>query len=68
MAQNEDLEVDGLVIREVTTGESDKVITLLTAKYGRITITGAEAVSKSYPDFFEHFRKLGGIVHVESDR
>ncbi len=40
MAQTEDLEVDGLVIREVTTGESDKVITLLTAKYGRITITG----------------------------
>ena len=27
---------------------------------GPVTITGAEAVSKSYPDFFEHFKSLGG--------
>ncbi len=45
MAQTEDIEVDGLVIRAVTTGEADKVITLLTAKYGRITITGRGVVS-----------------------
>ncbi len=44
MAQTEDIEVDGLVIRAVTTGEADKVITLLTAKYGRITITGRGVV------------------------
>jgi 3-phosphoshikimate 1-carboxyvinyltransferase len=26
---------------------------------GEITVTGAECVSKSYPDFYEHFRSLG---------
>ena len=29
-----------------------------------ITILGAEAVNKSYPDFFADFRKLGGITDV----
>ena len=29
---------------------------------GPVTITGAEAVAKSYPDFFEHFAALGGKV------
>lgn len=29
-----------------------------------VTITGAEAVSKSYPAFFEDYTKLGGVVHV----
>lgn len=33
-----------------------------------VTITDAQAVSKSYPAFFEHFSQLGGLVHVESDR
>lgn len=67
MAQTEDIEVDGLVIREVTTGESDKIITLLTAKYGRITITGkgvgsmrnrhaASAQLFSYSTFLLHKR------------
>ena len=27
---------------------------------GEILIRGAEAVSKSYPGFFEEYRKLGG--------
>ena len=36
----EDIEVDGLVIRETKTGEADKVITLLTSQLGRITING----------------------------
>lgn len=31
---------------------------------GIITVTGAEAVSKSYPSFFEDFKKLGGKCHV----
>ena len=26
---------------------------------------GAQAVSKSYPDFFKHFRTLGGSVDVQ---
>ncbi len=30
-----------------------------------VLITEAEAVNKSYPDFFEHFNMLGGSAHVE---
>ena len=33
-----------------------------------VVITGAEAVEKSYPDFFEVFRSLGGRADVVSDR
>lgn len=29
-----------------------------------VTILGAQAVSKSYPDFFEVYRSLGGDIHV----
>jgi len=38
--RTDDFEVNGLVIREVKNGESDKIITILTAEYGRITISG----------------------------
>ena len=31
---------------------------------GPVTILGAEAVRKSYPDFFDVYRRLGGDVHV----
>lgn len=31
---------------------------------GTVEIHGAEAVNKSYPDFFEHFRLLGGQVEL----
>ena len=31
---------------------------------GPVTITGAEAISKSYPHFFDDFRKLGGEAIV----
>lgn len=30
-----------------------------------VTIINAEAVNKSYPQFFEHFKALGGIINVE---
>lgn len=30
---------------------------------GAITLTGSEAVQKSYPHFWEEFQRLGGIVH-----
>ena len=30
---------------------------------GSVTITDAEAVSKSYPHFFSHFSDLGGTIH-----
>lgn len=32
---------------------------------GPVTVSDAQAVSKSYPDFFNHFKALGGIVDVE---
>lgn len=32
---------------------------------GPVTISEAQAISKSYPDFFNHFKALGGIVDVE---
>lgn len=31
---------------------------------GPVTILGAEAVNKSYPSFWDEYKKLGGIVHV----
>lgn len=33
-----------------------------------VIIRGAEAISKSYPDFFDEFRRLGGRADVISDR
>lgn len=36
-----------------------------TAASGEIRITGAEAVAKSYPAFWEDYRKLGGRVVLE---
>ena len=35
---------------------------------GPVTITGAQAVDKSYPDFFRVYSGLGGRIHVEPDR
>lgn len=29
-----------------------------------VTISGAEAVNKSYPGFFEDYKKLGGVINV----
>ena len=31
---------------------------------GEVVINGAEAVKKSYPTFFEDYKKLGGEIHV----
>lgn len=31
---------------------------------GEVLLTGAEAVNKSYPSFWDVFRELGGIAHV----
>ncbi len=68
---------DGLVIdggRPLTGGTVDgfgdhrivmAAAILATRADGPVTITGAQAVSKSYPDFFEHFRALGGSVDVQ---
>lgn len=68
---------DGLVIdgcRRLTGGTVDgfgdhrivmAAAILATRAGGPVTITGAQAVSKSYPDFFEHYRALGGSVDVQ---
>ncbi len=69
----EDIEVDGLVVREVKVGEADKIITLLTADHGRITITGkgvgsmrnkyaASAQLFSYSTF--QLRKKGNFYYI----
>ncbi len=34
---------------------------------GPVVIHGAEAVAKSYPDFFSHYRQLGGLVDLEKE-
>jgi 3-phosphoshikimate 1-carboxyvinyltransferase len=31
---------------------------------GPVTISGAEAVNKSYPSFWEDYQRLGGVTHV----
>jgi 3-phosphoshikimate 1-carboxyvinyltransferase len=33
------------------------------AAEGEVTIAGSECVAKSYPDFFEDFAGIGGIIH-----
>ena len=33
---------------------------------GPVTIEEAEAINKSYPDFYEHLQALGGTVNVQS--
>ena len=37
-----------------------------TVAAGPVRITGAEAVEKSYPAFFDDFRRLGGRVCFEA--
>lgn len=41
----EELEVDGLVIKEVKTGESDKILTLLTPTHGKVSVKAKGAGS-----------------------
>jgi 3-phosphoshikimate 1-carboxyvinyltransferase len=35
------------------------------ATVGAVTIEGAEAVNKSYPDFFRHYEQLNGTVTIQ---
>lgn len=66
---------DGLIVRGkpltggTVSAENDHRIAMAAAiaaafSAGDVTITGAEAVNKSYPRFFEDFSQLGGTVHV----
>ncbi len=41
----EEMEVDGLVIKEVKTGESDKILTLLTPTHGKVSVKAKGAGS-----------------------
>lgn len=61
--------VDGLVLRETVSGESDKLLTVLTAEYGRILICakGARSMRSKYMSLcrlftygnFEYYEKNG---------
>lgn len=67
---------DGLIIKGVpalkggtVSGYNDhRIVMAMTiasiVSEGPIIIEGAEAVNKSYPDFFEDFKNLGGECHV----
>ncbi len=35
---------------------------------GAVEIEAAEAINKSYPDFFEHLQSLGADVHIDYDK
>ena len=49
--------IDGLVIKEIETGENDKRITLLTAKKGKVTVSakGAKSLKSKYMNVVELF-------------
>lgn len=67
---------DGLIIRGgkplqggVVKGFGDHRIIMsmaiaATLCQGDLTIEGFEAVNKSYPQFFEHFKMLGGLINI----
>lgn len=67
---------DGLIVRGgvplsggTVDGANDHRIVMAaamaaTACRGAVTITGADAVKKSYPSFFEEYQRLGGVAHV----
>jgi len=62
--------VPGLVGGVCVDGHNDHRIVMSLAVAGTVcrqplTITGAGAVAKSWPTFFEEFAKIGGDVHVE---
>ena len=68
---------DGLIVRGKTPlhgGEVDSfndhriamsMAVAATAAQGEVRITGAQAVAKSYPTFWEDYRKLGGQAQTE---
>lgn len=75
LGQNVTKEDDGLIIQGsrffrgcTVNGYNDHRIVMAAAiaascASAPVTITDAEAVRKSYPQFFSHFEMLGGIVH-----
>ena len=70
----EELETDGLVVRETQTGTADKIITLLTPSYGRLSVSwkGASSLKKKYSASAQPFaystfqlRKKGDYYYVK---
>ena len=61
--RNEPLTVDGCHDHRIVMAAA----ILATVWDAPVTIQGAEAVGKSYPDFFTHYRQLGGQVEILSD-
>ena len=70
----EELETDGLVVRETQTGTADKIITLLTPSYGRLSVSwkGASSLKKKYSASAQPFaystfqlRKKGDYYYIE---
>lgn len=70
----DEIEVDGLVVREVKTGEADKILTVLTSKLGRISVSGkgvgsirsrfsSSAQLFSYSTFL--LRKKGNFYYIK---
>lgn len=69
----EEIDVDGLVLREVKTGEADKILTLLTGKHGKLTINakGASSLRSKYSSSAQIFtystfllRKRGNFYYI----
>ena len=59
----------GAITRGTVDGANDHRIVMAaaiaaTASSSPVTIRGAEAVKKSYPDFWEVYQSLGGVIHV----
>lgn len=71
---------DGLLIQGIgklhsgnAEGSNDHRIVMASAvasviATGEVTITDSQAINKSYPDFFEDFKSLGGKVNVINNR
>lgn len=69
----EDIEVNGLVVRETKTGEADKIVTLFTDKLGLITVSGkgASSLKSKYASSTQVFtyntfllRKKGSFYYI----
>ena len=54
--------VDVLVIGAGPAGMAAAIAA--TACTGPVTVLGAQCVQKSYPDFWEVYKNLGGDIHV----
>jgi len=38
---------------------------VLGAALGNVAISGAECITKTYPDFWKEFQKIGGEINVD---